>query len=399
MQPDEWCLRHFDHLSDDLAQDLPETMARLRERCPVTRSDAHGGFWVVSGHEEALKVAQDWGTYSSAHGLAITDLPAGMARNLPVQADPPEALIFKRLVTPYFSPAAIARWEKPTRDLANQLIDGFIAHGECEFMDAFARPLPSRSFFQHAINAPGEDLAEVSRLASKSSTPKDPDARECWTGLRAWVGDFLETRRGQEPRGDVVDAVIAATIDGRPITADEAIGAVQLLILGGLETTAGALGHTLIRLCADPGTQEDLRHHPERISAAVTEFLRLDPSFVSVGRTAVRDAELAGHLVKSGDKVLIHWASANRDAREFGDPDRFDPGRERNRHLTFGAGPHRCIGSHLARMNMRIALEEILRRMDDVKLTEGAEIRYHAGLTRSPVTVPITFAPREAAGS
>lgn len=115
-----------------------------------------------------------------------------------------------------------------------------------------------------------------------------------------------------------------------------------------------------------------------RISAAVTEFMRLDPSFVSVGRTAVRDAELAGHRVKSGDKVLIHWASANRDAREFSDPDRFDPGRERNRHLTFGAGPHRCIGSHLARMNMRIALEEILRRMEDIRLAEGAEIRYHA---------------------
>lgn len=407
MLPDDWCLHHFDHLSDELAQDLPGTMARMRRLCPVARSDAHGGFWVVSGYEEALAVAQDWATYSSAHGLSITTAPT-VVRNLPVEADPPEQRIFKRLVNPYFTPAAVARWEEPTRDLVNRLIDGFIRQGECESMDAFARPLPSRSFFQLAISAPEEDLARVSYLASKSSTPQDPDARECWAGLRAWVADFLAARNNARtnartngnggPEGDVVDAIIHATIEdgageGRPITDEEAIGAVQLLILGGLETTAGALGHAMLRLCAQPDIQRSLREHPERIPDAVAEFLRLDPSFVSVGRTAVRDAELAGHTIKSGDKVLIHWASANRDAREFPDPDSFDPARERNRHLSFGAGPHRCAGSNLARMNMRIALEELLGRLDDIRLAEGAEIRYHAGLTRSPLSVPIAFTP------
>lgn len=166
-------------------------------------------------------------------------------------------------------------------------------------------------------------------------------------------------------------------------------------MLGGLETTAGALGHAMVRLCAQPDIQGTLRQSPHRIGDAVTELLRLDPSFVSVGRTAVRDAELAGHPISgAGDKVLIHWASANRDAREFPDPDRFEPARERNRHLSFGAGPHRCVGSNLARMNMRIALEELLGRLDAIRLAEGADIRYHAGLTRSPLSVPITFTPR-----
>jgi cytochrome P450 len=396
--PDEWCLHHFDHLSDELAQALPLVMARMRRLCPVARSQEHGGFLVVSSYDEALAVAQDWATYSSAHGLSITASP-GLVRNLPVEADPPEQYIYKRLVNPFFTPSAVARWESRTRDLVNELIDGFAgegaaAEGRAEFMELFARPLPSRAFFQCAINAPAEDLAKVSYLASKSSTPKDPQARDCWLGLHQWVRDFIGQRRQQPPKGDVVDAVIAADIDGRPITDDEIVGTVQLLILGGLETTAGALGQAMVRLCRDRELQQALRGDPRLIAGAVEESLRLDPSFVSVGRTATRDAELAGQPVKSGDKVLIHWASANRDASEFPRPDAFDRARERNRHLAFGAGPHRCVGSSLARMNMRVALEELLRRLDDIRLDGGPEeIRYHAGLTRSPLRVPIRFTP------
>ncbi len=287
----------------------------------------------------------------------------------------------------------MAEWEQPTRALVTRLIDAFIEDGACDFMAAFARPFPSLAFFELALNAPAGDLDRVAYLASKSSTPNDPEARECWLGLYHWIRDFVGQRRGQPPRGDVVDAVLAASIDGRPITEDEVIGTVQLLILGGLETTAGALGLMLGRFCAQPEIPALLRREPELIPNAVHELLRLDPPFVSVGRTAVRDAELGGRLIKAGDKVLIHWASANRDHGEFGHPDGFDLGRERNRHFSFGVGPHRCAGSNLARMNLRIALEELLRRLDEIRLADGADIRYHAGLTRSPVRLPITFRP------
>ena len=344
MLPEEWCLHAFDHLSGELAQAMPDTMARMRQLCPVARSEEHGGFWVVSSYEEALAVAQDWATYSSAHGLSIIG-NRGAIRNLPVEADPPEQYIFKRLVNPFFTPSAVARWEQPTRGLVSGLIDAFIDRGTAEFMDDFARPLPSRSFFQFAINAPARDLDKVAYLASKSSTPKDPMAAECWRGLHQWVRDFIVARREQPPKGDVVDAVIHADIDGRPITDDEIVGTVQLLILGGLETTAGALGLAMVRLCREPRLQQTLRECPELIGNAVQEFLRIDPSFVSVGRTAVRDAELAGHAVRNGDKVLIHWASANRDEDEFPGADTFDLARERNRHLAFGAGPHRCVAA------------------------------------------------------
>jgi cytochrome P450 len=390
--PDDWCLHHFDHLAPELAATLPDTMARMRGLCPVARSDRHGGFWVVSRYEDALSVAQNWAAFSSAHGLAI--LPSnGVVRNLPVETDPPEHRVYKRLINPYFTPAAVAPWEQPTRALVTRLIDGFIEDGTCEFMDAFARPLPSLAFFDLAIHAPAEDLERVAHLASRSSTPNAPDGRECWLGLYAWIKEFITQRRGARPRGDVVDAVLNSSIDGRPLTEDEIIGTVQLLILGGLETTAGALGLMLIRFCNQPEIPALLRSRPELMSRAVEELLRLEPSFVSVGRTAVRDAELDGHQIKKGDKVLIHWASANRDDAEFGHPDRFEPDRERNRHLSFGVGPHRCAGSNLARLNLRVALEELVRRLGDLRLQDGADISYHAGLTRSPLALPVTFTP------
>ncbi len=390
--PDEWCLRHFDHLSQDLAATLPQTMASMRRLCPVAHSEEHGGFWVVSTYEEALEVAQNWKVFSSAHGLGISSAPT-VVRNLPVQADPPEQRIFKRLINPFFTPAAVAPWEQPTRDLVNRLIDAFVENGSCEFMDDFARPLPSLAFFELAINAPAEDLEKVAYLASKSSTPDDPAARECWLGLYDWIRDFTRRRRAEPPRGDVVDAVVHAEIDGRPITEEEVIGTVQLLILGGLETTAGALGLMFDRFCAQPEIPALLRERPELIPNAIQELLRLESSFVAVGRTAMEDVELGGQRIKAGDKVLIHWASANRDSGEFENADSFDHARERNRHLGFGAGPHRCAGSNLARLNLRVALEELLRRLGDIRLEEGASIAYHRGLTRSPDTLPITFTP------
>jgi cytochrome P450 len=389
--PDDWCMHHFDHLSDELAQTLPATMTRMRALCPVAHSDAYDGVWVVSSYDEAVSAAQNWEALSSAHGLSATNSKT-YVRNLPVEVDPPEQRVYKRLLSPHFTPAAVSRWEAPTRELVTRLIDGFIDDGACEFMDAIARPVPSRSFFEYVISAPAEDLDKVAYLAATSSIPQHPEARECGAALYQWIKDFVGKRRAQ-PRGDVVDAVIGAQVDGRPITEDEIIGSIQLIILGGLETTAGALGQMILRFCRQPEIAALLRGRPELIPEGIQELMRLDPSFVSIGRMAVRDTEIGGKSISAGERVLIHWASANRDSREFAHPDEFDLDRGQNRHLSFGVGPHRCLGSNLARMNMRIALEEVLRRMDDIKLADGAVIRYHAGLTRSPISVPITFAP------
>ena len=186
-------------------------------------------------------------------------------------------------------------------------------------------------------------------------------------------------------------ACLDAEIEGRPITHDEVVGIILLLILGGLETTTGALGHMMIRFSRQPEIQTLLRDRPELIPSGVEELLRLDGPFIAITRTATRDVEIGSRQIKRGDKVIIYWASADRDEEEFPEADRFDLGRLSNRHLAFGLGPHRCAGSNLARMNLRIALEELLGRLDHIKLQNGADIRYHSIFNRAPLAVPLTF--------
>lgn len=394
---DEWCMHRFNHLSPELAADLPDTLARMRSMCPVAHSEEYGGFWVVTRYEDVVRVAQDWETFSSAHGLSVPSAPTH-ARHYPVQVDPPIQRVYKRLVNAFFTPAALAPWEQPIRGLAGRLIDGFVEDGSCDFMDAFARPFPALSFFDLALHAPAEEVETVAHLASTSSIPNHPDAAASWAGLSAWVTEFLDRRRRGPVLGDMIDAVLNAEIEGRPITQEEIVGTVQLLILGGLETTAGSLGLMMLRFCGHPEIAALLRSRPELVRDAVEELLRLDGSFIAIARTAMRDTELGGKQIRKGDKVVIYWASANRDEAEFPDPDTFRIDRSPNRHLSFGLGPHRCVGSNLARLSLRIALEEVLGRLDDIKVPEAAAVRFHSTLTRAPLHLPITFTPGPKSG-
>jgi len=395
----EWCTQHYDHLDPRLAPELHDALALLRTEAPVTWSDAWGGFWIVTRYADVLRVAQDWETFSSAQGVTVPYGPSPYPA-IPEMTDPPEHRIFKRIINTHLTPAAVSAWEASTRRIITRLVDGFVEAGACEFMDEFARPLPGIVFFEQVIHAPAGELAEINRLANAASIPTAPGARKARAAMLEWISGFVEARRAQPPLGDVVDDVLAADIDGRPITHEEVVGVVQLLLFGGLDTTAGALGMMMVRFCEDPAIPARLRAQPDLVPEAAEELLRLDAPFVCIARTATRDTELGGRRIAAGDKVLISWASANRDDAEFPVPAAFDLGRPANRHLAFGAGPHRCAGSHLARMNIRLALEEILARLHDLRLQDpAAPIAYHSGFSRTPAAVPIAFAPGPRSGA
>jgi cytochrome P450 len=202
-------------------------------------------------------------------------------------------------------------------------------------------------------------------------------------------------RRSEPPLGDVVDAVLKAQIEGRDITQIEIIGILQLLLFGGLDTTSGALGQIVLRFCREPEIPKMLRAQPELIPEAMEELLRLECPFIFIARTAMKDVEVGGRQIKEGDRVLLSWVSANRDESEFGTcPADFDLERDANRHIAFGAGPHRCAGSHLAKMNLRVAIEEIVNRLDDLCLAVPEEmVGFHSAFSRSPESVPIRFTP------
>jgi cytochrome P450 len=390
---DEWCAEHFDYLSPDFAQRLHPTLARMRELCPVAHSDQHQGYWIATKYEDVLRVAQDWETFSSELGVSIPQTELTV-QAIPEHIDPPLHRTYKRLINAYFTPAAVAPYEEPTRALVTRLIDTFIEAGTCDFLVDFACPFPGLAFFDLVLNAPSDQVGELNDLATKVSMPNNPDVRESWAALHQWIHDFVELRRGQPPRGDVVDGILHAEIDGRPITEAEIVGMILLLILGGLETTAGALGHFMIRFCQEPEIPALLRRQPELVPAAVEELLRLEGSFIGIGRTARHDAEIGGHPVKQGDKVLIYWASANRDEAEFPAAAAFSLDRASNRHIAFGAGPHRCAGSNLARLNLQVAVHEVVQRLTDLTLTApAATLPFHSAFNRSPLSVPISFTP------
>jgi cytochrome P450 len=348
---------------------------------------------VVTKYEDVLSVAQDWETFSSELGVAAPE--AGMTvRPIPEVVDPPLHRQYKRLINAYFTPAAVSRYEDPTRALVTRLIDEFIEVGTCEFMEAFARPFPGLAFFDLVLSAPSDRLVELNEMATGVSMPTNPEIAACWAGLTNWITEFVELRRNQPRRGDVVDAILHAEIEGRPVTDEEILGLIVLLILGGLETTAGALGHFMIRFWQEPEIPALLRERPELVPDAVEELLRLEGPFVSVGRTARHDTEFAGHHIKQGDRVIIYWSSANRDEAEFPNADAFDLRRPSNRHVAFGAGPHRCAGSNLARMNLQVAVHELVQRLDDIELlTPVDDIPFHFAFNRAPLSLPMGFTP------
>jgi cytochrome P450 len=390
---DAWCAHHFDYLSPEFAGQLHPVLARMRNLCPVAHSDQYGGYWIVTRYDDVLRVAQDWETFSSALGVSVPETQMTV-QAIPEHIDPPLHRVYKRLINAYFTPGAVAPYEEPTRALVTRLIDEFIEAGTCDFLTDFARPFPGLAFFDLVLGAPSDELAEINDMATRASVPTSPDAAACWAGLNKWINAFVELRRSQPPRGDVVDAILHAEIEGRPVTEEEIVGMILLLILGGLETTAGALGHFMIRFCQEPEIPALLRQQPELIPAAVEELLRLEGPFIAIGRTARHDAEISGHHIKQGEKVMIYWAAANRDDDEFPDAASFDVNRRQNRHIAFGAGPHRCAGSNLARLNLRVAVQELVSRLDNIRLLESPEtLPFHSALNRSPLSVPIGFSP------
>ena len=383
----------FDYLSPEVGQHLHTTLADMQARCPVAHSDAYGGYWILTRYEDVLRVAQDWRTFSSEHGVSVPGT-AAVAKAIPEHVDPPLHREYKRIINAWFTPAVVARYEPDTRALVNRLIDGFVDEGRCDFMAQFARPYPGLAFFDLVLHAPPDELAWVNEQATIAGQPNNPERPESAKKLHGWIAEFVEGRRRGEPRDDVVSAILRAEIEGRPITDEEVVAMVHLLILGGLETTAGALGQFMIRFCQEPSIPDLLRRQPERIPDAVEELLRLEGPFIAIARTAMQDTTIDGATVRKGEKVLIYWSAANRDGAEFDDPHEFRLDRTSNRHIAFGAGPHRCAGSNLARMNLRIAVHELVTRLHDLRLAvDPDEIRFHSALNRAPLAVPITFTP------
>ena len=379
-----------------VANDPLPAYERLRSECPISRGEGWSGHphVIVSRYEDVLWALKHSEVFSSApEGLDI-----GQEQKLiPLQVDPPEHAKYRRLLDPEFAPKRMAVLEPSIRALVNELIDGFVDRGACDVHDEFATPLPSGVFLT-LMGWPMSDLPMFLKWRDDTVRPDVPaDDFAAAAAVRERVGHELseyfdqkvvEVRRN--PKDDLLTRVAHGEVEGRPLTREETLGILHLLLLGGLDTVSATLDCAFAYLANHPDRRRVIVEDPTLMSAAVEELLRQQCPVMMVVRVLKEDCELAGVQVKAGDHATILIGAANTDGAEFSDADGVDFAREANRHLAFGAGPHRCLGSNLARTELRVALEEWHRRIPEYRIPDGTELTYSLGI-RQTAQLPLVW--------
>jgi cytochrome P450 len=387
----------FDLLSPEVqGADYWDALRELQRRGPLTWVDSNGGYWAVTGHEVVLRMAQDWETFSSGEGVAIPRPgPDVVPYIAPVEMDPPRQRSYRKQVNPQMTAKVLSVHEDGIREIADELIDTFIARGSCDIAKEFARKFPGTVFFKLIIRCPDEEFRMVEPWARNITF--EPPSSEKWSqavnSLREWAGTTLQARLSEEERDDVVNAVLHLNDAEETFADHELASGLQILVQGGIGTSSSAIGVMVRVLAEDRDLQARVHAEPALIPQLIEECLRLETPLPLMFRTAHRDVEVAGQHIKKGDKVGLFFGAANRDPTVFDRPDEVDLDRPHYRHLTFGAGVHRCIGSNLARLQIRVAIEQLVGRLSPFWLPEGAEVVYSSLQARGPFSLPLEFAP------
>ncbi|HAP77454.1 MAG TPA: cytochrome P450 [Acidimicrobiaceae bacterium] len=368
----------------------------LRQTCPVAHSDRWGGSWMPTRYADVFAVAHDVEHFSSRDVgvLTFTDEdrpPPPIQLPLPpIDADPPVHTWTRRLLLPWFSHARVAGYEPMTRELCARLVDGFIESGRADAAADYAQQIPVR-VIASILGVPG-DLADTFTGWVRDVLEFAHDevrSRRGFDGIVTFLLQQLADRR-DDPRDDLISELLQAEVDGEPVPDEIVMGIAALTLIAGVDTTWSGIGSALWHLATHPDDTRRLVNEPELMPMAVEELLRAY-SPVTMARIAVDDVDLVGCPVKAGDKVLLNFAAANRDPDVFDRPNEVILDREQNRHLAFGAGIHRCAGSNLARMELRVAIEEWLRRIPEFRLADGAEVEWAGGQVRGPRVCPVVF--------
>jgi cytochrome P450 len=384
----------FDHFDRDFMIDPYPGYAHLRDECPVHHSDLYGGFYVLSKFRDITHAAQRTDLFSS-EGDALA-IPPNAARPLPISTDPPLHRRYRGVMAAYFSPRRVERMEPEVRRLANELIDGFIGRGACDIADELTSALPT-IMLARMLGVPFADTHRFHHWVDTIiySIAHEPEvsataARE----LNDYVIDLV-ARHAAAPADDTFLTVMRdGPADGEPFTVDEQVRMVTQLIFGALHTTAYLINGALLLLDDDRAARQRLIDDPRLFEPAVEEFLRMLAPVQGIARKVTEATECFGQRFAEGDRVLLLFASGCRDADEFDAPEELRLDREPNRHMAFGVGIHRCVGAPLGRLQSRVVLEELLRRIPDYSIPDRDAIVWGASSTRGIIRLPIVWPVR-----
>jgi cytochrome P450 len=369
--------------------DYQRDLERLRvEMPPIFWTPCNGGHWVVSGSQNVDAILNDTSRFSNRN-LRVPKWANANPPLKPLQLDPPEHSKYRALLMPAMSPKAVNTLAVGARELAIQLIEGFKPRGHCEFVSEFAEHLPI-AIFMAMVDLPVEDREELLKIAGGVVRPETPEHRtESLIALREYGMAKLRARRA-DPGADLISTLGTATIDGRLLADDELAGMLTLLLLAGLDTVASMLSYFAMFLARNPGHRRQLLEKPELIPNAVEELLRRYGISV-IGREVIADIDFAGVRLNEGDMIVSSVSLGNLDPALLPDSLEVDFERKSPRHVTFGGGPHRCMGSMLARAELRIFLEEWLPRIPDFEIAPDAKLETRVGAVATIQRLPLVW--------
>jgi cytochrome P450 len=373
----------------ELSEHWDEIIADLHEsKCPVAHSTVGEGFHVLLRDADVRTAGRDWETFSSRDGF-MPNRPADMPFWYPVECDPPFHDQLRSHLNPYLSPKAIGSREDEIRAHANALIDEFIDKGEVDIVASFSTPLPGRVFCDMVANIPLEDLPDLTHKLHLGLLGPLEGRGAAMSSVQQYMDSYLKRRSQEPPKNDIVDAILAVDLEG--FDWDDRTGTLSQLTLGGVGTSGHVIAAILHFLADKPDLRAQLGQPGGITPRAIEEFVRIFASSPHDGRRVTRDVTLGEVDFKEGDFVVLGYGEACRDPEVFENPEEVDLERFPNPHIGFGTGVHRCIGSHLARSQVRIAVETFLTRIPDYTMPDGFTPSYETGITRSMVSLPVSF--------
>lgn len=396
---------HFDHHSADHAKNHVANYRKLREETPVSWTDAHGGFWVLADYKAVFEASRDDELFSSARhdehggpGLSVTIPKAPTAFHIPIELDPPDFRPYRKAVNKVTAPAAVENLDGVIKHYVTGFIDTIIEKGNADL--AIVAAVPAAVTIDWLGLDPSEYKNYVDAMHTLvSAAPGTPEYVHAAEVAVPWVSrtvrDHIAYRR-ENPGTDATTHFINVDVDDRTMTDDEIYSILELVISGGVGTTASLVTQSLVWLYENPDQRQRLIDDPSMVDIAVEEFLRVFSPTQALARTILQDTDFQGCPVRSGDRALLSWASANRDAEQFENPDEVDITRWPNRHVAFGLGIHRCAGSHLGKAMAREMIRQVLARMGDYVVDMDRLVTYpDQGTNAGFHSIPVTFTPGE----
>ncbi len=385
----------FNPFDYEIHEDPYPTYERLREEQPCYHNEEMG-FWVLSRFDDVLEGYRDWENFTSTRGVALEEVGTASAPSM-IGMDPPIQTKLRKLVVRAFNPKRVGALERRVRALTTAFLDEIVEQGECDLIARFAALLPS-DVISTLLGAPSEAHASLrvwteTLMHREDGVSAIPEAANTASkNLIEYFAGLIKEKR-KKPADDLVSALVQAELEGRRLTDREILGFCFLLISGGNETTEKLIANTIHQLSRHPDQRARIVADPSLIPDAIEESLRFRSPTQYMVRATTTDVERHGRIIPPGERVVMLIGAANHDPRRFDDPGRFDTDRRIVQHLAFGFGVHFCLGARLARLEARVAMEEIHKRLPDYQVDEAGVSVVHAGNVAGLATLPIRFTP------